>query len=135
MPSKVPSDSARRLIARTCPRIPSHSDREPSFSTGRWEGGALIVTTTHLKTSWLRRNGVPRSDRATVVERFTRHGNYLSVVTTVYDPVYLSEPYVRSREMVLTRRAARASSSARPSRKSRGRGESFRTSCPGITSI
>ena len=30
------------------------------FSTGRWEGGALIVTTTHLKTSWLRRNGVPR---------------------------------------------------------------------------
>jgi len=71
------------------------------FSTGRWEGGALIVTTTHLKTSWLRRNGVPRSDKATVVERFTRHGNYLSVVTTVYDPVYLSEPYVRSREMVL----------------------------------
>jgi hypothetical protein len=54
-----------------------------------------------LKTSWLRRNGVPRSDRATVVERFTRHGNYLSVVTTVYDPVYLSEPYVRSREMAL----------------------------------
>jgi hypothetical protein len=55
------------------------------FSTGRWEGGAFIVTTTHLKTSWLRRNGVPRSDKATVVERFTRHGNYLSVVTTVYD--------------------------------------------------
>jgi len=72
------------------------------FSTGRWEGGAFIVTTTHLKTSWLRRNGVPRSDKATVVERFTRHGNYLSVVTTVYDPVYLSEPYARSREFVLS---------------------------------
>ncbi len=72
------------------------------FSTGRWEGGALVVTTTHLKTSWLRRNGVPRSDKATVVERFARHGNYLSVVTTVYDPVYLSEPYARSREFVLS---------------------------------
>jgi len=71
------------------------------FSSGRWEGGSLVVTTTHLKTSWLRRNGVPRSDKATLVERFTRHGNYLSVVTTVYDPVYLSEPYARSRDLIL----------------------------------
>ena len=83
-----------------------HPDEEAphtweGFSTGRWEGGSLVVTTTHLKTSWLRRNGVPRSDKATVVERFTRHGNYLSVVTTVYDPVYLTEPYVRSRDMIL----------------------------------
>ncbi len=72
------------------------------FSTGRSEGAALSATTTHLKTSWLRRNVVPRSDRATVVERFTRHGNYLSVVTTVYGHVYLSEPYARSREFVLS---------------------------------
>jgi len=71
------------------------------FSTGRWEGGALVVTTTHLKTTWLRRNGVPRSDKAILVERFTRHGNYLSIVTTVYDPVYLTEPYVRSRDLIL----------------------------------
>jgi hypothetical protein len=83
-----------------------HPDEEAphtweGFSTGRWEGGSLIVTTTHLKTTWLRRNGVPRSDKATVVERFTKHGNYLSVVTTVYDPVYLTEPYVRSRDMIL----------------------------------
>ena len=27
----------------------------------------LKVTTTHLKEGWLRRNGMPRSDRATLV--------------------------------------------------------------------
>ena len=35
------------------------------FSTGEWEGDMLKVTTTHLKEGWLRRNGLPRSDRAT----------------------------------------------------------------------
>jgi hypothetical protein len=70
------------------------------FSTGRWEGGSLIVTTTHLKNTWLRRNGPPRSDKATLVERFTRHGNYLTIVTSIYDPVYYTEPVVRSRDFI-----------------------------------
>ena len=26
------------------------------FSTGKWEGDVLTVTTTHLKTGWIRRN-------------------------------------------------------------------------------
>ena len=30
----------------------------------------LKVTTTHLKEGWVRRNGLPRSDRATIVEYF-----------------------------------------------------------------
>ena len=44
------------------------------FSTGEWEGDMLKVTTTHLKEGWLRRNGVPRSEKATLVEYFIRHG-------------------------------------------------------------
>ena len=35
------------------------------FSTGKWDGDVLTVTTTHLKIGWIRRNGIPRSDRAT----------------------------------------------------------------------
>ena len=44
------------------------------FSTGKWEGDKLVVTTTHLKEGWIRRNGVPRSDRAVVTEYFICHG-------------------------------------------------------------
>ena len=36
------------------------------FSTGEWEGDMLKVTTTHLKEGWVRRNGLPRSDKATL---------------------------------------------------------------------
>jgi hypothetical protein len=66
------------------------------FSTGSWDGNVLTVNTTHLKADWLRRNGVPRSEKATLSERFVRHGDYLTWVIMVNDPVYLTEPYVRS---------------------------------------
>ena len=45
------------------------------FSTGEWDGDMLKVTTTHLKEGWLRRNGVPRSEKATLIEHFIRHGS------------------------------------------------------------
>ncbi len=66
------------------------------FSTGKLEGDMLTVTTTHLKNGWIRRNGVPRSDRATVTEHWIRHGNYLTVVVVITDPVYLTEPFMRT---------------------------------------
>ena len=66
------------------------------FSTGEWQGDVLVVTTTHLKTGWIRRNGVPRSDRATLTEHWVRHGDGLTLVSIVHDPVYLTEPFVRS---------------------------------------
>jgi hypothetical protein len=71
------------------------------FSTGRWDGDALTVFTTHLKVGWLQRNGVANSDQATMTERFIRHGNYLTVVSIVDDPIYLEEPFVRSTNWVL----------------------------------
>jgi hypothetical protein len=70
------------------------------FSTGEWEGDMLKVTTTHLKEGWLRRNGVPRSEKATLIEYFIRHGSYLTLVTVVKDPVYLTEPFVRTSNWV-----------------------------------
>jgi cyclase len=68
------------------------------FSTGEWEGNALLVTTTHIKMGWIMRNGVPTSDRATMTERFIRHGGYLLDVIIVNDPVYLSEPLIRTQD-------------------------------------
>ena len=66
------------------------------FSTGKWEGGTLTITTTHLKEYFVRRNGVPRSSKATVIEHWNRHGDYLTVATIIYDPVYLTEPFIRT---------------------------------------
>jgi cyclase len=68
------------------------------FSTGKWEGNTLTITTTHLKEGYLRRNGVPRSDLATMTEHLVRHGNYLEWVTIINDPVYLTQPFIRTTE-------------------------------------
>jgi len=70
------------------------------FSTGRWNGDVLTVETTHIKKEFYRRSGLPSSDRTTVVEHYIRHGNLLSHVMIIDDPVYLTEPYVNSQEFV-----------------------------------
>jgi len=66
------------------------------FSTGEWMGDSLKVTTTHLKESYVRRNGLPRSDEGTLVEYWTRHGNALTLFSMVVDPVYLTEPLLKT---------------------------------------
>jgi hypothetical protein len=71
------------------------------FSTGKWEGDVLTINTTHLKEGYVRRNGLPRSDKATLVEHWIRHGDFLTVVTTVTDPVYLAEPFIRTTDYEL----------------------------------
>ena len=78
------------------------------FSTGHWDGDTLVVETTHMKPGWLRRNGTPTSERARMIEFFTRFDDYLLVTTVVDDPVYFSEPFVRTTEYLPTRRPAPA---------------------------
>jgi hypothetical protein len=74
------------------------------FSTGIWNGDILTVTTTHIKKEFYRRSGIPSSDLTTLVEHYIRHGNLLSHVMVITDPVYLTEPYVNSEEFVLMER-------------------------------
>jgi hypothetical protein len=66
------------------------------FSVGRWEGDQLVVHTDHFKVGWIRRNGLALSDRAFSDERFIRHGEILTHVMIVSDPVYLSEPMIKT---------------------------------------
>ncbi|MGE0591905.1 MAG: hypothetical protein AB7G23_02130 [Vicinamibacterales bacterium] len=70
------------------------------FSTGRWEGSTLVVTTTHIKQMWHRRNGLPQSDQVRLTERFTLHGAVLTYVGITEDPVYLTEPLVKTTNML-----------------------------------
>jgi hypothetical protein len=90
-------DSERTLYLDGRPHPPEEALHTfQGFSTAVWEGNMLTVTTTHLKENYLRRNGLPRSDQATLTEHWTRHGNYLTITTVIEDPVFLTEPLVRS---------------------------------------
>jgi cyclase len=66
------------------------------FSTGKWQGNMLVITTTHLKGAYLRRNGASFSDKATMMEYITRHGDYLLVTMIITDPVWLEEPFIQT---------------------------------------
>lgn len=75
------------------------------FSTGRWVGDRLIVETTHMKQGWHRRNGVVASDWTTMTEHYIRHGDRLTQIEVIHDPVYLSEPMVKSQHFRQNTRA------------------------------
>src|SRR6185503_13305907 len=51
---------------------------------------------THLKQGFIQRNGVTVSDKAIMTDQYARHGDLLTVITIVEDPVYLTEPFIRS---------------------------------------
>jgi hypothetical protein len=68
------------------------------FSTAEFQGEILKISTTHLKEDYYRRNGAPSSDRATLTQYWIRRGDILTWVTIAYDPVYLTEPMIRSSE-------------------------------------
>ena len=71
------------------------------FSTGEWVGNMLKIKTTHLKEEYVKRNGVFHSDLVEVTQYLIRRGNYLTYITIAYDPVYLTEPLIRSNEYQL----------------------------------
>lgn len=85
------------------PHPPAHAPHTwQGFSTGRYEGDVLVVETTHLKAGWMRRNGLPLSDRATMTDRFHRYGDVMTHVMIVEDPVYLTEPLVKTNGFALS---------------------------------
>ena len=57
------------------------------FSTGTWQDNVLSASTTHLKENYIRRNGIPASDKRTFTEHWVRHGDYLTIETVITDPV------------------------------------------------
>ena len=79
-------------------------------STAQWErgggrggppaGGSLTVVTRNMRAGYLRKNGVPYSENATVTEYFdispSPGGQMLVVTTVVDDPRYLLQPYIVS---------------------------------------
>jgi len=77
--------------------------REPSMqghSVAAWEAPSLKVVTTGLLPGYLRKNGVPYSERTVLTEYFNRYSafgaEWLTVTTVVQDPTYLSREFITS---------------------------------------
>jgi hypothetical protein len=87
------------------PRAAASARSWQGDSTATWEpapgGGSLRVVTSNLRAGYLRKNGVPYGEQATVTEHFdvaplAGDGRLLLVTTIVDDPLYLTGPYVVS---------------------------------------
>ncbi len=70
---------------------------DPSFngdSVGRWEGDTLVVETNNIRPGTIDRDGVPYSDKLTVVERIRLvNPKRLEIETVLTDPEAFLEPY------------------------------------------
>ena len=74
---------------------------DPSFngdSVGRWEGDTLVVETNNIRAGTIDRDGIPYSDKLTVVERIKRVSpTRLEIETVLTDPEAFQEPYTIKR--------------------------------------
>ena len=66
------------------------------FSTGVWDNGQLVVTTTHMKQAVIQRNGAATSPYGVMTEHYFRHGVYLTMFWSINDPIFLEEPMIRT---------------------------------------
>jgi hypothetical protein len=101
--SRGTSSGSARWTARstwTAVRIRRRTRRTPgrAFSTGEWLGETLRVRVTHVKEEYLKRNGVWHSDEIELTQYLIRRGDILTFLVIAYDPVYLTEPLIRSTE-------------------------------------
>jgi hypothetical protein len=77
---------------------PLPEDRNPSwngYSTARWDGDTLVVTTAGFRDdTWIDTGGSPMSDQATMTERI-RRPNYgtLEIELTIDDPRNYTKPF------------------------------------------
>jgi len=69
------------------------------YSTGRWAGETLIVTTTHIDWPYWSEWGLPQSAQSTLLEKFSVSGggNVLNHSLTVSDPVMFTRPFTVAR--------------------------------------
>jgi hypothetical protein len=70
------------------------------YSVGRWEGRSLVVTTTRLDWPWFNQQGIPQSDDAVLVERFTPSvdGSLLDYELTATDAATFTAPVTRRKQ-------------------------------------
>jgi len=107
VPMEITNEGDRIIIhidqydtRRTVYMDPEAAPAEPvpsdtGHSTGRWDGDTLVVTTTHIGWPYYTEIGMPQTDQASYVERFSVSdgGNRLDYSIVIDDPVVLTEPF------------------------------------------
>jgi hypothetical protein len=116
---KIEADAGTqtRLLHFGATQPPSGPSTLQGYSVARWlgpaggigyfgaafdptKGGSLEVNTSHLAPGYLRRNGVPYSDKTTVQEFYDvikeQEADWIVVKTIVSDPVYLFRTMITS---------------------------------------
>jgi hypothetical protein len=68
---------------------------------GGSRGGQLRVVTTNMKPGYIRKNGVPYSDKATLTEYYAvipgqQNDTYMALTAMVDDPTYLTGQFIRT---------------------------------------
>jgi len=96
-PGALPPNAAPNAAVNAVPPIAP----APGGARGNNQSGWLKVVTTNLKSGYLRKNGVPYSEKTTVTEYFqptpdTYGVRYMIVTTIVEDPEYLTGPFITS---------------------------------------
>jgi hypothetical protein len=91
---------AGRGRATGAPPVGGPAGGPPGAAPGG-RGGNLKVVTTQMSGGWLRKNGVPYSESATMTEYYDRFpvapkDEWLVVTTIVADPKYLTQEFVTS---------------------------------------
>ena len=90
-----PDSSFRQIFTdgRPLPQDPNPSWN--GYSSGRWEGDALVVQTIGLRDqTWLDATGNPLTDAARITERFRRPDfGHLEIEITVDDPKAYTRPW------------------------------------------
>ena len=93
---KIEEYDLRRTVHMS-ERAPADAPPTPlGFSTGRWDGTALVVTTARISWPYFSQLGIPQSPAVEVVERFapTPDGSRLDYEMTVTDPATFTRPVV-----------------------------------------
>jgi len=86
------------MDGRGLPNVDDYLPRYNGYSTAKWEGDTLVVTSTGFDDrQWLDQYGYPVSSKAVLEERWERPSkNRLRVQLTITDPVNYTRPWKSS---------------------------------------
>jgi hypothetical protein len=89
-------DLERRIDLHASTPPPGAAASPLGWSVGRWDGRALVVTTTKIDWPYFSQLGIPQSRNVSIVERFTptADGSRLDYEMTVTDPGNFTRPVV-----------------------------------------
>ena len=93
---KIEEYDLRRTIHMRQEAADAASPTPLGFSTGRWDGTTLVVTTSRISWPYFSQLGIPQSPAVRVVERFAPapDGSRLDYEMTVTDPATFTRPVV-----------------------------------------